>query len=370
MALGETTIKVIKGVTIAFIAGTIITTGIYFLSINEAYVAKVNGERITIEEYEKAFTELKQNFKEKRPEFDENTEPGRDMVLSLKKRVIDQLIENKILLQQANLKKIPTNDDEIVELSVKNIINLYCGGSKDEFEKILKRNGQTIDGYKSQLRSKLKDENFKNQQRIQLLYGEVVKDIKISDQEIKDYYERYKDRYKIPEEIRASHILVKDENTALKVLDELKKGKKFEDLASKYSTDPGSKNNGGDLGFFSKGRMVKPFEDAVWSLKDGEITKKPVKTDFGYHIIKRIKTNPPYTKPYEEVKSEIKTINLGPKQQSFYQKWLENIKKDTKIKVKPGYTPEPTPLPTAVVTPKGEPTVEPSKQPNPSETKK
>ena len=86
--------------------------------------------------------------------------------------------------------------------------------------------------------------------------------------------------------ITASHILVEKQSQALKIMDELKAGAKFEDLAKKYSTCPSSKR-GGNLGAFGRGQMVKPFETAAFELNVGDVTKEPVKTQFGYHIIKR-----------------------------------------------------------------------------------
>jgi peptidyl-prolyl cis-trans isomerase C len=86
--------------------------------------------------------------------------------------------------------------------------------------------------------------------------------------------------------IAASHILVDKHSQALKILEELNSGTKFEDLAKKYSTCPSGKR-GGALGKFDRGQMVKPFENAAFELKVGETTKEPVKTQFGYHIIKR-----------------------------------------------------------------------------------
>ena len=86
--------------------------------------------------------------------------------------------------------------------------------------------------------------------------------------------------------IAASHILVDKNSQALKILEELNTGTKFEDLAKKYSTCPSGKR-GGALGKFGRGQMVKPFENAAFELKVGETTKEPVKTQFGYHIIKR-----------------------------------------------------------------------------------
>ena len=86
--------------------------------------------------------------------------------------------------------------------------------------------------------------------------------------------------------ITASHIIVDKHSQALKILEELKGGAKFEDLAKKYSTCPSGKR-GGNLGPFGRGQMVKPFETAAFDLGVGETTKEPVKTQFGYHIIKR-----------------------------------------------------------------------------------
>ena len=86
--------------------------------------------------------------------------------------------------------------------------------------------------------------------------------------------------------IKASHILVEKQSQALKLLDEIKNGADFKDLARKNSTCPSGKR-GGDLGSFGRGQMVKPFETAAFSLKVGEVSKEPVRTQFGYHIIKR-----------------------------------------------------------------------------------
>jgi peptidyl-prolyl cis-trans isomerase C len=84
--------------------------------------------------------------------------------------------------------------------------------------------------------------------------------------------------------VRASHILVSSEREANRIFDEIKKGKDFSEMARRYSSCPSGKS-GGDLGFFEKGQMVKEFEDIAFSLKEGELSR-PVKTQFGYHIIK------------------------------------------------------------------------------------
>jgi peptidyl-prolyl cis-trans isomerase C len=89
------------------------------------------------------------------------------------------------------------------------------------------------------------------------------------------------------DKIKCSHILVKKHSEALQVIERIKKGESFADLARELSIDRGSAKRGGDLGFFGRGQMVKPFEDSAFKLKKGELTSEPVRTQFGYHIIRR-----------------------------------------------------------------------------------
>ncbi len=91
----------------------------------------------------------------------------------------------------------------------------------------------------------------------------------------------------MPSKIKCSHILVKKQSEALEIVEKLKKGESFSSLAKQFSIDKGSGKRGGDLGFFTKGMMVKPFEEAAFNLQVAEISQ-PIKTEFGYHIIKRI----------------------------------------------------------------------------------
>lgn len=109
---------------------------------------------------------------------------------------------------------------------------------------------------------------------------------KISDDEIKARYEKDIAGFVPPEEVHARHILVKTEDEANAVLKQLADGGNFEAIAKEKSQDPGSKDNGGDLGFFAKGQMVPEFEAEAFALKPGETSTKPVKSEFGYHIIK------------------------------------------------------------------------------------
>lgn len=131
-----------------------------------------------------------------------------------------------------------------------------------------------------------------------------VKTHPISDAEIQAEYERAKASAS-SNEYHARHILVKSEDEAAKVLAELNKKAKFADLAKKYSLDPGSAKNGGDLNWADPNSFVKEFSDALVALKKGETTKTPVKTQFGYHIIKLDDIRPTKIPALAEVKGEV-----------------------------------------------------------------
>lgn len=150
---------------------------------------------------------------------------------------------------------------------------------------------------------------------IQIDTAEFEASTEVTEEEIDDYYSSNSDRYKQPEQVKASHILIKvdagssDEiwaaaqTKATDLKKRLDAGEAFEALAQEYSDDPSAKM-GGDLGYFSKNQMVKPFEEAAWALEINQISQ-PVKSNFGYHIIKKFDYKPISYKPIEEVQESI-----------------------------------------------------------------
>ena len=125
-----------------------------------------------------------------------------------------------------------------------------------------------------------------------------------SEEKIQDFYKKYLENFQTFKEFNASHILVKEEDEALKIIKKLKIKSEFSKLAKSYSIGP-SKENGGNLGWFSSGQMVKEFDEAVLKLKKGTITKKPVKTKFGYHIIMLNDIRNSQPKKINEIKQKI-----------------------------------------------------------------
>jgi len=160
----------------------------------------------------------------------------------------------------------------------------------------------------------------------------IEQDIKISDDEMKKFYDQNKDKFKSGEQVKASHILVKSESSAQDILSQLKKGASFEELARKNSADA-SAAKGGDLGWFSKGTMVPEFDKVAFGLKDGELSNV-VKTPYGFHIIKVTGKRAAGVRSFDEVKDQIKAAMMPAKQQEVLQQLKESLKKNAKISIK------------------------------------
>ena len=135
------------------------------------------------------------------------------------------------------------------------------------------------------------------------VYLEQKVDKKVTDKAVKDLYNKYKSEFKSQKEIHAKHILVEDEGTAKKVIAELGKGKKFDDLAKQYSKD-----NAVDLGYFVKDQMVPEFGNAAFAMKKGQTSKSPVKTKFGYHGIEVLDIRDSKPLPLKQVEPELKAM--------------------------------------------------------------
>jgi peptidyl-prolyl cis-trans isomerase C len=135
-------------------------------------------------------------------------------------------------------------------------------------------------------------------------------------------------------EYHARHILVATEPFAQKIVDRLAKGEKFEDIAKRESMDS-SKDNGGDLGWFTPDRMVKPFADAVVSLKPGEYTHAPVQTQYGWHVIQLVETRDLQAPPFDQVKQRLEQVVEAKKFKAYTDDLMRNAKIDKKLDEKP-----------------------------------
>jgi peptidyl-prolyl cis-trans isomerase C len=178
------------------------------------------------------------------------------------------------------------------------------------------------------------------------LRKEIAQKITAKEEDIKAYYDGHKEEFKAPAMVRAQHILVKVANGASEddkkeakekiegILKRIKAGEDFGKLAAEFSDDPGSKQKGGDLGFFTRGRMVKPFEDAAFSLKPGEVSGV-VESPFGYHIIKVEETKEAGLEPLEKVRDRINQKLVQESVKAKITEFIDKAMKDAKAEVHP-----------------------------------
>ena len=156
--------------------------------------------------------------------------------------------------------------------------------------------------------------------------NKVISAVKVSDEDVKKYYEDNLDKFKQGETVNADHILVESEEKALDILSKIESGElSFADAAKEYSTCP-SGQRGGNLGDFGRGQMVPEFDKAVFELEVGEVTKTPVKTQFGYHLIKLNSKSDASVMPYEDIAPQLTEMVLNEKRREAYDRKINQLK--------------------------------------------
>ena len=192
--------------------------------------------------------------------------------------------------------------------------------------------------------------------RIQQLYAiemtkEILDTVKLGPDDAKKYYDEHKADYKSEEEVKASHILVDTEEDIKKAKERLDKGEDFAEVAKSASKCP-SAPRGGDLGFFGKGRMVPEFEKVAFSLKEGEVSA-PVKTQFGWHIIKATGRKEAKQQTLDEVKADIEKKLTSDRQQKAYNDIMTKLRAEGSVKIieQPVAAPAPTATPAEAAAP-------------------
>lgn len=256
------------------------------VSLNAAVLATVNGEEITDADLAPALGAAHSSDLDKIP-------------AEMKKNLVTRIIERKLMLKQAKsegIEKDPEFKKLLDELADNVAINLWM---KKQF-----------DG------------------------------LKVDSAKVKDFYNKNKDKFVMPAQSRAKHILVQTEKEAKDIIKSLNglKGdalqSKFSELAKSKSIDKGSAVNGGELGWFKASQMVPEFADATFKLKKGEMTKTPVQSQFGYHIILKEDAKDQTTLSLDEVKTNIENQLKSEEFKTAMQKKVDALKKDAKIEYK------------------------------------
>ena len=167
---------------------------------------------------------------------------------------------------------------------------------------------------------------FKENLLVSYATEKAIASVTVSDKEVEDYYNANSERFMGEEAVSASHILVATEEEAREIYGRIASGEStFEEEALAHSTCP-SKANGGNLGEFGRGQMVPEFDKAVFEMEVGEISKVPVQTQFGYHLIKLNAKNESQTAPYESIAEEIKESLLSEKRRKAYESKINQLK--------------------------------------------
>jgi parvulin-like peptidyl-prolyl isomerase len=281
-------------------------------------VAKVNGKKITREEFDSIVAVAK-----KQDTTLASLKEGDPKLVQYKRMILDSMIEAEMVRQEAKRLGITVTDKD-VDAKLAEIKASYP--DEASFNEVVKQSGMTME----QIRQSISDQLV-----YQALYDKVAPAPKISEDEMKKYYEQNKTTQFTKEpEAHLLHILFaeNDKATAEKVLKEIQGGADFGALAAKYSTDPGSKDSGGDLGTAPTSRYVKEFQEAADKLKVGEVSGL-VKTQFGWHIIKKVSETPGGIQSYEEVKDLIKATLEQEARTKAWNDYLAKLKAKTKIEI-------------------------------------
>src|SRR5256886_14887860 len=262
--------------------------------------------------------------------------PGSTEYEQLKGQAVTFLIQRAEFEQEAEGMGINITDDK-VNKRIEQLKKQYYGGSEARYEKTLKQQGLTQDQAKEEIRASLIAE---------AVFKKVTASVNVSQKDVKAYYTAHRSQYVQPESRDVRHILVTKKALADTLWARLKAGANFAALAKKYSKDPGSASNGGKL-TVSKGQTVPQFDKVAFALKKGELSK-PIKTQYGYHIIQALSDiKAPETTPLSKVQDSIKTQLEQQRKNETMTKWVDTKKKfycgDTRIKYQVGYQPNPDP---------------------------
>ncbi|MDD5258907.1 MAG: peptidylprolyl isomerase [bacterium] len=304
-------------------------------------VAVVNNEIITLEDFNKKTGPMIEQYRQAYKGAD-----AEEKLKEMKKEMLNQMVEEKLLRQEAKKQNIIVTKQDI-QKGVDEVKKRFKPDNNyQEYKDELKRQGYT---------EKVFENDIKEQLMVMQLIDKEIKSKAVlpTEAEVQKYYDEHKKELKQDEQVRARHILVrveekadlKTQSAALKkikeIQDKIKKGNDFSALAKEYSDDPGSKENGGDLGFFTKETMVPEFSKAAFALKPGQVSDA-VKTSFGYHLIKVEETKPAKQLALDDevpvgngknvkIKEYVQNMLYQQSMEKKFEEWLKDLKGKSKI---------------------------------------
>jgi peptidyl-prolyl cis-trans isomerase SurA len=291
-------------------------------------VAIVNQEVITLSEVDKVIAPLRGEIQiENRLERDEK-------VRELRLKALDRLVEEKVLDYEAKKTgiKVTSKEVDVVIQDIKRRSNV----TQEDLVNALTREGLTYEQYKKEIEKQIA--------RQRLVQWSVKVEPKVDEKVLRAFYETHSAQYLTLESYHPAHILFAVPKNATpeqvleirmrcqKVLDRIKNGENFGEMALLYSQDPSSRE-GGDLGVFKKGELLPPLEKAALALKVGQVSGV-VRTEFGFHIIKLIDRKGGYPLPFEDVKEKIEADYMGTEFDKAMRQFISSVKQKSVIEIK------------------------------------
>jgi foldase protein PrsA len=293
-------------------------------------VAVVGDKEIPRERFDRLVTQAKATFEARKQDFPET---GTQEYEQLKQAIVRSLVEEAEFQIGAEELGIEVSDED-VDKKLDELKQQFFQGDEEKYKQELEKQGLTEEQVRDQLRNQILSER---------IFKEVTKDVKVTDKQVQDYYDQNKAQFETPQSREVRHILVKSKAKADQLYAQIKAGADFGQLAKKFSQDPSSAEQGGNF-TAEKGATVPPFDRTVFSLKTGELSK-PVKTQFGWHVIEALSAiKPASTKPLSEVEKDIRQQLLQQAQNDAMNKWVADLKKRLSgdISYAAGFRPAPT----------------------------
>lgn len=288
-------------------------------------VATVNGEVIGRKDFERLLTREAQAMEGVAPRSPEQIEP-------YKLTLLDTLIEHALLLQAARTENVSVTPEE-VDRRVLALSSEYPAGTFDE---ALEQSGTTRSALTRSTREQLTIEK--------LLAQDVFARVAVTEEQIRRYFDEHADEFQEPEQVHALQIVVKGLDEAKRIQQQLWQGKKFGDLARRYSLSPDAKV-GGDLGFFARGQMPAAFDEVVFKLSPGG-TSEVVSTEYGFHLFRVVEKKPARKKELAEVRAVIEAKLVGELRAEAQKAYVAALRAKADVKVNAGVLQQVTGRPT------------------------
>jgi foldase protein PrsA len=299
-------------------------------SVPPGAIAVVGDKEIPKADFDRLIKQAQESYEAQGQEFPKTGSPEYN---NLRDSIVRSLVERAEFELEAVEMDIEVPDAE-VEKRLDELKEQFFQGDEEKYEKEIAKQGLTDEQVRREIRARLVSEK---------IYEAVTSSVKVTDADIKAYYDKNKAQFERPESREVRHILVKKESLADDIYSRVRAGENFARLAARYSEDSSSAEKGGKYTAV-KGQSVQPFDEFVFEAKTGDLSQ-PVKTEFGWHVIEVLSdVKPKSVTPLNEVEQSIRDTLLREKQNEAMRTWVNDLdeKYADQISYAPGFAPPPT----------------------------